>query len=470
MVRSDMNNLASMRAALCALAVLAALEVGCDEDPACGETPTPLPTAPLGSPPATTSFRLKIENVGRAYPFLSSGVFDTPAGAAAPAPAGPGAHYTFRFTAWPGARLSFSTMFVPSNDFFFAPGDAGIALYDPLGNPISGDVTSELKLWDAGTEVNQKPGEGPDQVQRQAAPNTGAPDPDKTVRAAPDTFGNLPSVASVIKLVITPGENHTFTVRLENVSSATTLAVTGGTQAVPFSPGAWVVHSAPGALFTVGQPDRGKGLADLAEDGKPTTLAAALVADTGVTVPLAPGAWAVHTSSEALFSAGQRDRGIGLEALAEDGDPGALASALSSQAHVASSGSFDTPVGSPMAGGAGPGKAYEVTLAAKPGDALSFATMFVASNDLFFAPNPGGIALFNGTTPVSGDVTAQVRLWDAGTEHNQEPGAGSNQPMRQAAPNTGPAEHGKVRRVEDVEDGFVYPAAPAIIRVTLTPL
>ena len=39
------------------------------------------------------------------------------------------------------------------------------------------------------------------------------------------------------------------------------------------------------------------------------------------------------------------------------------------------------------------------------GDYLSFATMFVQSNDLFYAPEPSGIPLFDGETPVDGDMT-----------------------------------------------------------------
>ena len=49
-------------------------------------------------------------------------------------------------------------------------------------------------------------------------------------------------------------------------------------------------------------------------------------------------------------------------------------------------------------------------------DRLSFATMYVQSNDLFLAPGDTGIALFIDEQPISGDVTALVRLWDAGTE------------------------------------------------------
>ena len=185
-----------------------------------------------------------------------------------------------------------------------------------------------------------------------------------------------------------------------------------------------------------------------------------------ITTPFAPGVWAVHTAADPLFSAGQADRGSGLEALAEDGDPSALAAALASQAGVSTSGAFNTPVGATEPGPLPPGGAYEFTVVAVPGDRLSFATMFVQSNDLFYAPDGAGIALFHSDgTPVSGDVTAQVMLWDAGTEVNQEPGVGPDQAPRQAGPNTGPDEGGAV---QIVSDEFSYPDTSATIRVTIT--
>ena len=49
---------------------------------------------------------------------------------------------------------------------------------------------------------------------------------------------------------------------------------------------------------------------------------------TDETLLLAPGAFAVHTEPGVIFTSGEADRGSGLEALAEDGDPGALAEAL----------------------------------------------------------------------------------------------------------------------------------------------
>lgn len=444
-------------------ALTAMLVAGCGSD---DESPTPQPPPPAVNTP--TAFKVRIDNVGKAYPFVKSGAFDTPVGAGAPAPIGPGGAYEFSFTAPKGAFLSFATMFVPSNDYFFAPAENGIALYDSAGTPASGDITSQVMLWDAGSEINQEPGFGPDQVQRQAAPNTGAPDPDPNVRLVADSFGNLPAVADVLRVTLTSTPPTGFTVRIENVSTAMTLATSDGMrQAVPLSPGAFVVHSAPRALFTIGAPDRGKGLAAIAEDGDPKVLTAASKADTGVTVPLSPGVWAIHTTPDPLFIAGQRDLGQGLSAIAEDGDPTMLAAALPAQAGIVSSGAFTMPVGMTAAGAIGPGGAFEFPVTAIPGQRLSLATMYVPSNDLFFAPQGQGIALHNvDGTPVSGDVTTALMLFDAGTEVNQEPGVGPDQVQRQSAPNTGAAESVPVA---PVADGFMYETPASVIRVTVTP-
>ena len=127
---------------------------------------------------------------------------------------------------------------------------------------------------------------------------------------------------------------------------------------------------------------------------------------------------------------------------------------------------FDTPDGGSSPAPIGPGQSYSFSVTAEAGQRLSFATMYVQSNDLFYAPSAAGIALFSGSDPLSGDVTAQLELWDAGTEVNEEPGVGLNQAPRQSGPDTGPAENGVV---EIVDDGFSYGDVSDVIRVTVTP-
>lgn len=101
------------------------------------------------------------------------GIYNTPAGAMAPGPIGPGAAYEFSFSATPKMKLYMALMFGQSNDLFYAPDAAGIALFDAKGDPLSGDVTEKLVLWDAGTEVNEEEGVGPNQAPRQKTANTG---------------------------------------------------------------------------------------------------------------------------------------------------------------------------------------------------------------------------------------------------------------------------------------------------------
>lgn len=111
-------------------------------------------------------------------------VFNTPDGASEPGVAAPGGSYSFTVEGVPGDALTFATMFVQSNDWFFSVEE--LALFDADSNPLEGDITSELDLLDAGTEVDQEPGSGADQAPRQAGPDTGAADPDTSIRSVAD--------------------------------------------------------------------------------------------------------------------------------------------------------------------------------------------------------------------------------------------------------------------------------------------
>jgi len=188
-----------------------------------------------------------------------------------------------------------------------------------------------------------------------------------------------------------------------------------------------------------------------------------------VPAPNSPGLWIVHTGSAPVFASGKADRGLGLESQAEDGDPSKLAASVKGVKGVLASGVFNTPAGDDKPGPALPGKAYQFSFEAHPGDRLTITTMFGQSNDLFYAPKESGITLFEKGKPVSGDLTSQLYLWDAGTEVNQEPGFGKGQAPRQSAPNTGASEKKPVRLVADVKDGFTYPTVAHVIRVTITP-
>jgi hypothetical protein len=166
---------------------------------------------------------------------------------------------------------------------------------------------------------------------------------------------------------------------------------------------------------------------------------------------LSPGMFVLTDKSAALFSEGKPARKNGLEMQAEDGDPSGLVASLMAMHHSSNlHGVFNTPVGAMAAGPIRPGDSYEFTFTATTGMKLFMTQMFGQSNDWFYAPGANGIALFDSKgMPVSGDITDQFYLWDAGTEKDEEIGIGPNQGPRQKGTNTGENENGVVHRVGD---------------------
>jgi hypothetical protein len=128
------------------------------------------------------------------------GEFNKPVGSDAPAPILPGGAYEFTFTASEGMKLSFIAMYGQSNDLFYSQKRA-IDLFDANGNPLTGDITSSLVLWDAGTEVNQAPGIGDEQAPRQKMANTGKAENGK-VGLVNDGF-TYPNTSDVLRVTIT---------------------------------------------------------------------------------------------------------------------------------------------------------------------------------------------------------------------------------------------------------------------------
>jgi hypothetical protein len=431
---------------------------------------------PVPPAPTPTAFKLRIDNIAP-WTVLKSGVqLVKTSGTAGALASGDAVDITF--TAGKKQNISFAAMFGESNDWFFGPDVGGIALYDASGNPISGDVTSQIKLWNAGTEIDQEPAVGDATGPKQPTPDYGAPDPDPTVREIPLvvtlTDGSMftrPATDQMIQVTLTPGASGQFTLHIANVSTSTTLVTSQGSRSIHISPPVWALHILPAPLFTVGQPDRGQGLELVAESGRSAVLASSLHELSGASTPISPGVFAVHHDPEPLYGLGQPDRGLGLEHQCEDGNNTALLSAMTGVAtsgKIAQAGSFDIPVGASAKGAATPGNAFEIDLMALPGDRVSFATMFGMSDDWCFASQPDGIALFNDDgTAVNGEVTEQVGIYDAGTEVDEELAIGPDTGPQQPMPNTGAADPvPQVREVGTAVYGF---PASAHLRVTLTP-
>ncbi len=393
--------------------------------------------------PPTGMYTVTVENVSMPYDFFQSGAATMPEGTSEAGPAHPGQSYTFSFYAGKNHRLSFATMYGASNDLFYGPSGEGIPLYDG-DTPTTGDITDWIQLWDAGTEINEEPGVGPNTGPQQPAPNTG-PDENGTVRniTEVDDGCSYPAVSANLKVMLDyDGESNMFTVTIDNLSESST----------GISPVVWGVHAQAYALFHEGMMNYGHGLEHVAEDGNFMPLADYLAMNTGYVSPVAPVLWVLHDKTEMpVFMDGHPDYGMGLETLAETGNPATLAESLTNAGYTV--GVANMPEGSTEAGPLFPGDKYMFSFEGQVGKQLSLAFMLGASNDIFFAPDDDGIKL--SFSPVEKDITKLLMLWDAGTEVNEYPGA-------QSADDT--VEGGNVQLVDD---GFMYPDVDQIIKVTI---
>lgn len=261
-------------------------------------------------------------------------------------------------------------------------------------------------------------------------------------------FGAAAGVMAANAALAAAEQHTTFTVRIENIAAAGAIRTSaGGSADVVLAPGLWVVHTKPAPLFKQGEADRGQGLEAAAEDGAPAELAKSVEA-----MKTANMTGSDKKSSDSKKMEMSKDKPDAATMMHDD----------------LRSGIFDTRIGANSPGIVRPGQAYEFTVTARPGCRLSLVSMYVQSNDCFVGSVEEGIPLFDETgKPNRGDVTEQIRLWDAGTEINQEPGVGSDQGARQGGHNIGADEKGVVR---PVNDGFAYPKIAETVRVTITPM
>ena len=184
-------------------------------------------------------------------------------------------------------------------------------------------------------------------------------------------------------------------------------------------------------------------------------------------IVLAPGVWAVLTSGT-LFKAGG-SASTGMEALAEDGNNGPFLSDLKGQVHIDQSEILGASHGTsyddaPIL----PGDVVTVKIDALSDQRFGLAAMFAHSNDIMIALPPEGVAL--DTEPgATTDITAQLAYWDVGTEQNEEPAVGANQPGKQSEAGAGDLENGTITKLDNNKDsaGFSYPAIGDFARLTL---
>ena len=262
---------------------------------------------------------------------VNAGVAAVPVGAEGAGIALPGGAYEFAFHAHDGDALSFATMLAQSNDGFLAPNEYGIALFD-MGEPVSGDVTDQVYYWDLGSERNEPIGEGMYQAPRQAAPNSG-PAGDGMVRLASDLDDNLsyPSAAELVVVTLTAGDMGEFTVRIENVSDTSMYPAFTS----PITPVFWIVHASDMMMMDddMMMDDEMAKDDDMMDDemaddddmmddemaDDDDMMDDEMMKDEMMKDDM------MMMKHGILFTSGQPDYGHGLEALAEDGDPSALA-------------------------------------------------------------------------------------------------------------------------------------------------
>ena len=189
----------------------------------------------------------------------------------------------------------------------------------------------------------------------------------------------------------------------------------------------------------------------------------------GGAVPLSPGVYAVFQGKNPMFDPGARADN-GTERIAEDGFPMQKADMVDGAANVSASGIFDSAGGPDNGPAIFPGESAMFTIEAHPGDHLQLETMFVQSNDWFYGFEGEGLPLFYKDEPTSGDVTAHLVLYDAGTEEDTAPGTGPDQKpvQKPQATNVGPPDDDTSIRPAS-ETGFTIPPTASVIRVTIMP-
>jgi hypothetical protein len=183
------------------------------------------------------------------------------------------------------------------------------------------------------------------------------------------------------------------------------------------------------------------------------------------TLPFSPGPFAVTMGANPIFATGTHDRGQGLRALAEDGNPVPLTTYL--EHAYPGSGAFLVPVGGSKPKGILPGEKFEFYVAAEPKQKLYFVSMFGQSNDWFYGTGSGIVLFDAGGKPAGGDVTSSVKLYDAGTEADEELGIGPSQGPRQPHPRFGPDDPNPNVRLATSDPRFID--VSKVMRVTVTP-
>ena len=375
--------------------------------------------------PSTGSMRtLTVENIVTPKLFVESGSFKNMGESPI---IQPGQSVSFKFKAGKGQALMFTTMYGKSKDWFFASQQPGIKLFNAQGKAITGDVSSQVKLWDNGTKN------------------------DKTGASESNPIMEVKGVdASKLLNVMLSYEEPTseFTLTIKNTSAGT------GNE-TPFSPGIWAVSTFDGnkllaekPFFTPGDKSNPE-MTDIAQMGKIDKLKMKVEANTGIITGISPVLVVVYQGEKnPIYELGKNDPGMGLKDLAQKGNASKLQESLKKMKGVK---------GIYIAGTApvGPGQKVMTQYKAGDGDKLAFVTMFGFSNDWFYANEQALSA------KLSGDITNKTALFDSGTGVDQYPGAGNRQALFGGTPQ---AENKPISKV-----GTTFPVPPVnkVLKITI---
>lgn len=375
--------------------------------------------------PSTGSMRtLTVENIVTPKLFVESGSFKNMGESPI---IQPGQSVSFKFKAGKGQALMFTTMYGKSKDWFFASQQPGIKLFNAQGKAMTGDVSSQVKLWDNGTKN------------------------DKTGASESNPIMEVKGVdASKLLNVMLSYEEPTseFTLTIKNTSAGT------GNE-TPFSPGIWAVSTFDGnkllaekPFFTPGEKSNPE-MTDIAQMGKIDKLKMKVEANTGIITGISPVLVVVYQGEKnPIYELGKNDPGMGLKDLAQKGNASKLQESLKKMKGVK---------GIYIAGTApvGPGQKVMTQYKAGDGDKLAFVTMFGFSNDWFYANEQALSA------KLSGDITNKTALFDSGTGVDQYPGAGN----RQALFGGTPQEENKP--ISKVGTTFPVPPVNKVLKITI---
>ncbi|KXH83234.1 spondin domain-containing protein [Chryseobacterium kwangjuense] len=366
---------------------------------------------------------ITFENVVTAKDFVESGSFQ---GTGTPVIL-PGQSVSFTFSAGKAQSLMFATMYGASKDWFFASKQPGIKLFDDNGNAITGDVSSQVMLWDNGTK-NDTSG--------QAETNPIAPVPNV-------------DASQLMKLNLTYNAmSSEFTLTISNNSGGTA-------NETPFSPGVWAVSNYNGSqllnstpFFTANALSNPE-ITDIAQMGNINKMVTKLNMNTGIMTGLSPALVVVYSGDKnPVYELGQVDMEKGLKEIAQFGNVSKLQNSLKTLTNVK---------GVYVAGSApvAPGSKVSTQFTTVPGDKIAYVTMFGFSNDWFYA-NEQSI-----DANTKGDLTSKTSLFDSGTGVDQYPGAGNRQALFGGTPQA------ESKPISKVGNTFPVPAVQNVIKVTI---